>query len=301
VSGEAIAADPPTNFGVDPARATVPPVPEPSLPALVGLALLCLVSSVRGLRHAVRATCLLGVLLMSFGLVPAAANWALAAEPSAGSSAGTDAFMKNRMKREGTRVPRKALAFYYTWYGTPDLHGRWIHWDGVQPEKRAIKTSTNHAKWAKIIPRVEARYPREFLLIADGYKEDYARVFDGVHTYNICGWVRGKSVEELRTASAASFRDAVALAKKHARIACVTVIPGYDDTKIRKPGLQAGRLGGQTYDVLWEEAIRADPDWVLITSWNEWHEGSEIEPSWEDGDTYLKRTGVHTRKFKGTP
>jgi len=35
-------------------------------------------------------------------------------------------------------------------------------------------------------------------------------------------------------------------------------------------------------------AIKADPDWVLITSWNEWHEGSEIEPSWEDGDAYLK-------------
>ena len=51
---------------------------------------------------------------------------------------------------------------------------------------------------------------------------------------------------------------------------------------------QRGTSGGQTYRVLWEEAIKADPDWVLITSWNEWHEGSEIEPSWEDGDVYVK-------------
>ena len=71
------------------------------------------------------------------------------------------------------------------------------------------------------------------------------------------------------------------LAREHGRIACVTVIPGYDDTKIRKPGLKADRLDGQVYRVLWDKAIKAKPDWVLITSWNEWHEGSEIEPSLE--------------------
>ena len=92
----------------------------------------------------------------------------------------------------------------------------------------------------------------------------------------------------MRALSASSFADAVRLARAHGRISCLTVIPGYDDTKIRTPGINAERQGGQTYRVLWEEAITADPDWVPITSWNEWHEGSEIEPSWEDGDAYLK-------------
>ena len=41
------------------------------------------------------------------------------------------------------------------------------------------------------------------------------------------------------------------------------------------------RWGGETYRVLWREAIAAAPDYVLITSWNEWHEGSELEPSVE--------------------
>jgi len=59
----------------------------------------------------------------------------------------------------------------------------------------------------------------------------------------------------------------------------------------------ASRQDGQTYAVLWEEAIRAQPDWVLITSWNEWHEGSEIEPSWEDGDQYLKLTAKYAPGF----
>ena len=107
-----------------------------------------------------------------------------------------------------------------------------------------------------------------------------------MHTYNNCAEVQGKSPEVLRAWAARNYAEAVGLARQHRRISCVTVIPGYDDTKIRKPGLAASRQDGQTYAVLWEEAIRAQPDRVLITSWNEWHEGSEIEPSWEDGDQY---------------
>ena len=81
-------------------------------------------------------------------------------------------------------------------------------------------------------------------------------------------------------------------------IACATVIPGYDDTKIRKPGLKADRLDGQVYRVLWDEAMKAKPDWVLITSWNEWHEGSEIEPSLEYSDQYLRLTGSYALRFR---
>jgi hypothetical protein len=37
---------------------------------------------------------------------------------------------------------------------------------------------------------------------------------------------------------------------------------------------------------------------ILITSWNEWHEGSEIEPSLEDGDKYIRMTGEMAAKFR---
>lgn len=69
------------------------------------------------------------------------------------------------------------------------------------------------ASWPAIIQRVRQQYDHDFALIADGYNEAYARLFDGVHTYNICGWVQGKTAEELRQASAAAFADAVRLAK----------------------------------------------------------------------------------------
>lgn len=40
----------------------------------------------------------------------------------------------------------------------------------------------------------------------------------------------------------------------------------------------------------WGVATASQPHWVLVTSFNEWHEVSEIEPSVEFGDQYLELT-----------
>lgn len=152
------------------------------------------------------------------------------------------------------------------------------------------------ASWPSIISAARAR-TGDFLLIADGYRSNYTRYFDGLHTYNICGQV-AKNANALRQYAAGSYADAVKLARSRNRISCVTVIPGYDDTKIRHPGLKADRADGETYRILWDEAIKANPDWILITSWNEWHEGSEIEPSFEDGNKYIKITRQFAPGFR---
>ena len=47
-----------------------------------------------------------------------------------------------------------------------------------------------------------------------------------------------------------------------------------------------------------EEAIKSKPDWVLITSWNEWHEGSEIEPSLEFDGKYVQLTFEFAPRFR---
>jgi glycoprotein endo-alpha-1,2-mannosidase len=36
---------------------------------------------------------------------------------------------------------------------------------------------------------------------------------------------------------------------------------------------------------------------VLITSWNEWYEGSELEPSVQYGEKILKETTAYAQKF----
>ena len=67
------------------------------------------------------------------------------------------------------------------------------------------------------------------------------------------------------------------------RLTCGTVIPGYDDTKVRSEGRVITRNGTKTYRDYWNIINGVDVDWVFITSWNEWHEGTEIEPSVEHG------------------
>jgi hypothetical protein len=55
---------------------------------------------------------------------------------------------------------------------------------------------------------------------------------------------------------------------------------GYDDRRIRtSKGTQRARDGGARYDAYWRGALVAGADVVSITSYNEWHEGTQIEPA----------------------
>ena len=157
------------------------------------------------------------------------------------------------------------------------------------------------SEWSQIIAEMNKKYPKGVALIADGFGGDVAKVFDGMHIYNAVGLAAGKKPEDIDAATRSVFGGWVSLSRKESRICCVDIIPGYDDTKIRKPGLKAERLDGQTYNIMWKNAIASDPDWILITTWNEWHEGSEIEPSVEFGDAYIKITAEYAPAFKQKP
>jgi len=153
--------------------------------------------------------------------------------------------------------------------------------------------------WPAIIDEAHTK-AGPFLLISDGGDEKNVRLFDGFCRYNISWAPVGKSLDALRAWAAQYDGKRVKLARQYHRISCASVIPGYDDSKVRKPGRVVDRQDGQIYRVLWEEAIKAQPDWIVITSWNEWHEGSEIEPSFENGDKYLKLTAEYARRYQGS-
>lgn len=153
--------------------------------------------------------------------------------------------------------------------------------------------------WQKILNEFTAKRPSGAVFIGDRISKEAAQIFDGIHTYNPTGLTKGKSLEEIRSWSAATFPEWVKTAGPD-RIACVTIIPGYDDSvqPSRKPPRPiTDRHNGETYKVMWEQAQAANPDWVLVTSWNEWHEGSEIEPSAELGAQDLATTKRFAKKF----
>ncbi|MBK9714698.1 MAG: hypothetical protein IPO81_25845 [Kouleothrix sp.] len=68
-----------------------------------------------------------------------------------------------------------------------------------------------------------------------------------------------------------------------------TVMPGYDDIKVRN-GHRRDRANGDYYRGTWQTAIERDAAGVILTSFNEFFEGSHVEPSEQYGDLYLRLT-----------
>lgn len=118
-------------------------------------------------------------------------------------------------------------------------------------------------------------------VVGDGIHYGKATAFQGTAFYNPSDFV-GAYVSALP--------GTVRRLHREGRIVVATAMPGYDDTPIRTPGFAVQRDDGAFYRRFWRAATESGADWVAITSFNEWHEGSEIEPSREYGHTYLKMT-----------
>ncbi|HEX5265299.1 MAG TPA: hypothetical protein VFW24_00865 [Acidimicrobiales bacterium] len=58
-----------------------------------------------------------------------------------------------------------------------------------------------------------------------------------------------------------------------------SVAPGFTAVRATGQGAVRPRANGATYDSTWQGALDSDADVVSITSYNEWHEGSQIEPA----------------------
>ena len=79
----------------------------------------------------------------------------------------------------------------------------------------------------------------------------------------------------------ANWKELKALASKANLLFIPSVGPGYLDTAVRPWNSvnTQGRKGGQYYTQNFLEAIESGADLISITSYNEWHEGTQIEPA----------------------
>jgi len=103
--------------------------------------------------------------------------------------------------------------------------------------------------------------------------------FAGLYTYDVYQY------------DGSSFPRMCASARRLDLVCAPSVGPGYDaratgDTRFR------GRGSGATYDAMWRSALRARADMVTITSYNEWHEGTQIEPAANVGSRYESYDGA---------
>jgi hypothetical protein len=132
--------------------------------------------------------------------------------------------------------------------------------------------------------------------------------FDGIYTYDPVRYGR------------AEFAIACGTARMRRLLCGPSVAPGQDAVRTLPSRRIVNRAGGDRYDAQWLEAMDAGADLVTITSYNEWHEGTQIEPAvpycFPDGicspgyvgaygrtgpdapSAYIDRTALWTNEFR---
>ena len=162
---------------------------------------------------------------------------------------------------------------------------------------------TPQEAWAAIRQRVDPN--GQSWWIAEGLDPSYLSVFDGLYVHKITH--RDYPNDYLKAPRWAERVRAWEARTGRPKLWIATLMPGWDDTRagcrpdVRVPSAphRRDRENGNFYRATFEAALRSAPDWLWVNSFNEWVEGTYIEPSVLYGDLYLRLTGEFARQFKG--
>jgi hypothetical protein len=136
------------------------------------------------------------------------------------------------------------------------------------------------AEWAAVRPTLG-----DVRLLAQTRLVGFAKAgrFDGVYTYDIL------------TYGGRTFGLLCSQAHQQGLLCLPSVGPGYSSHRATGDTRVKSRRDGATYDAMWTAALRAGADAVTITSYNEWLEGTQIEPA-QNRAGYASYTGAWGRK-----
>lgn len=150
-------------------------------------------------------------------------------------------------------------------------------------------------QWAAIRQQVDPN--RAALWIAEGTDLSYQAIFDGHHLYSIA-WAASPADQlakwgnQVRTYAAENGFN---------RLWVATVMPGYDDTRLpRANSFAVPRRNGDYFRETWRGAVASQPHMIVITSFNEWPEGTHLEPSASYGNLYLDITRELVTTLRGS-
>ncbi len=133
--------------------------------------------------------------------------------------------------------------------------------------------------------------------VAEGTDESFLSVFDGHHLYSVA-WSADSASQLVKWGN----RVRAAEQRYGDKVWVATAMPGYDDTRLPRSGaFRRDRANGDYYRNSFRGASESQADWVVITSFNEFPEGTYIEPSEAYGNFYLNLTRDLAASFKAGP
>lgn len=216
-------------------------------------------------------------------------------------SAGPETFVANpALVWSSTTDPQTMLDWIVTIVDRFGSHPAYLRIDGRPVIFIYASSQLQDAPWSDIRARLRAS-GRNPLLIGEQFESRLLAYFDGEYQYINVAWPEPYhdlyDAQGLRTRTFHLLRPEW---QPQRRFWVASVTPGYDDQRLpdRSTPLTVDRQGGRVYDDMWSAAIDTEADWIIITSWNEWWENTEIEPSERYGTLYLDRTRFWASQFK---
>ena len=168
----------------------------------------------------------------------------------------------------------KDVAYAVRTYGAHDAYHKidgkcvFFAYDSYQlaaRDWRAARTAANDGAFL-IALALEAKHVDDYVGGPGG--------FDGAYSYfGATGFTQASTPS--------SWKGLVARASAKGGLFVPCVAPGYDDLRVRpwNGANSRGREAGAYYDRSWTAALASGAERVAVTSFNEWHEGTQIEPA----------------------
>ncbi len=182
------------------------------------------------------------------------------------------------------RVGNKPVIFFTDVYRTP----------GGQPAQQY---------WATVRNQVDPQ--RQTIWIAEGLDPAYLDTFDGLYVFKIshANYPHDYQKSDRWGARVREWSKQT----QQTKLWIATITPGWDDlrsgcqpdVRVDNTEHRLDRTNGATYEATFNAAIASKPNWLIVGSFNEWVEGTYIEPSVQYGDKYMQMTKEFVQRFRG--